>query len=98
MCVYANQRKPVRQSNQNAKIYVFRARHTPRRCTQGEQQGYFEDYLYDLEKDPNEKTNLIKSPEYAEIRQDLKYMLIDEMKAAGEEEPVILPALWARKK
>ncbi len=59
---------------------------------------YFEDYLYDLEKDPNEKTNLIKSPEYAEIRQDLKYMLIDEMKAAGEEEPVILPALWVRKK
>lgn len=44
------------------------------------------------------KTNLIKSPEYAEIRQDLKYMLIDEMKAAGEEESVILPALWARKK
>lgn len=59
---------------------------------------YFEDYLYDLKKDPNEKTNLVKSPEYAEIRQDLKYMLIDEMKAAGEEEPVILPALWARKK
>lgn len=59
---------------------------------------YFEDYLYDLEKDPNEKTNLVKSPEYAEIRQDLKYMLIDEMKAAGEEEPVILPALWVRKK
>lgn len=24
-------------------------------------------------------------------------MLIDEMKAAGEEEPVILPALWVRK-
>lgn len=59
---------------------------------------YFEDYLYDLKKDPNEKTNLVKSPEYAEIRQDLKYMLIDEMKAAGEEEPVILPAIWARKK
>ena len=59
---------------------------------------YFEDYLYDLKKDPNEKTNLVKSPEYAEIREDLKYMLIDEMKAAGEEEPVILPAIWARKK
>lgn len=59
---------------------------------------YFEDYLYDLKKDPNEKTNLVKSPEYAEIRQDLKYMLIDEMKATGEEEPVILPAIWARKK
>lgn len=59
---------------------------------------YFEDYLYDLKKDPNEKINLVKSPEYAEIRQDLKYMLIDEMKAAGEEEPVILPAIWARKK
>ncbi len=59
---------------------------------------YFEDFLYNLEKDPNEKTNLVKAPEYAEIRQDLKFMLIEQIKAAGEEDPVILPAIWVRKK
>ncbi len=59
---------------------------------------YFEDYLYDLEKDPIEKNNLIKSPEYKQVRKELKQMLIREMTAAGEKKPVILPALYAKKK
>lgn len=59
---------------------------------------YFEDYLYDLEKDPNEKNNLIKDSRYAKVRQELKYLLIEQMVNAGEERPVILPALKARKK
>lgn len=59
---------------------------------------YFEDYLYDLKKDPNEKVNLIKNPKYAHVRQELKYLLIEEMQKAGEEIPVILPALKVRKK
>lgn len=59
---------------------------------------YFEDYLYDLKKDPNEKINLIKNPKYAHIRQELKYLLIEEMQKAGEEIPVILPAFKVRKK
>lgn len=59
---------------------------------------YFEDYLYDLKKDPNEKINLIKNPKYAHVRQELKYLLIEEMQKAGEEIPVIFPALKIRKK
>lgn len=59
---------------------------------------YFEDYLYDLKKDPDEKVNLIKNPKYAHVRQELKYLLIEEMQKAGEEIPVIFPALKIRKK
>ena len=59
---------------------------------------YFEDYLYDLKKDPNEKVNLIKNPKYAHVRQELKYLLIEEMQKAGEDIPVIFPALKIRKK
>ena len=59
---------------------------------------YFEDYLYDLEKDPIEKHNLIKDPKYASERKKLKEMLIREMIAAGEKEPKILPAVFTRKK
>ena len=59
---------------------------------------YFEDYLYDLEKDPIERCNLIRDPRYSHIRQEMKYLLLREMKKAGEAAPVILPALKVRKK
>lgn len=58
---------------------------------------YVEDYLYDLEKDPIEKYNLIKKPEYAKIRSELRAMLIREMTKAGEKKPLILPAIRAKK-
>lgn len=61
-------------------------------------KAYFEDYLYDLEKDPDEKVNLIKDRNYAHIRQELKYLLINQMKLAQEESPVIFPAIRRRKK
>lgn len=35
---------------------------------------YFEDYLYDLKKDPIEKHNLVKDPKYAHVRRELKYI------------------------
>lgn len=59
---------------------------------------YFEDYLYDLEKDPIEKNNLIKNKNYSNVRKELKEMLIREMVNAGEEKPIILPAYIVRKK
>lgn len=59
---------------------------------------YFEDYLYDLQKDPIEKHNLVKDPKYKKVRQELKYLLLEQMKNAGEETPVILPAIIKRKK
>lgn len=59
---------------------------------------YFEDYLYDLKKDPIEKYNLVKNPKYAHVRRELKYLLLEEIRKAGEEAPVIFPALITHKK
>lgn len=59
---------------------------------------YFEDYLYDLKKDPIEKHNLVKDPKYARVRRELKYLLLEEIRKAGEEAPVIFPALITHKK
>lgn len=59
---------------------------------------YFEDYLYDLEKDPIEKYNLIKDPDYSKIRKELREMMIREMVQAGEKKPKIFPAYKVNKK
>lgn len=59
---------------------------------------YFEDYLYDLEKDPIEKNNLIKDSNYRQVREELKALLIEQMTAAGEDKPMILPAIIKRNK
>lgn len=59
---------------------------------------YFEDYLYDLEKDPIEKNNLIKDSNYRQVREELKALLIKQMTAAGEDKPMILPAIIKRNK
>lgn len=52
---------------------------------------YMEDYLYDLEKDPYERNNLVDDPEFAGIRTRLAKILKHRMAAAGEKEPVIIP-------
>lgn len=54
---------------------------------------YFEDFLYDLEKDPIEKNNLVKDSNYRQVREELKALLIEQMTAAGEAKPMILPAI-----
>lgn len=59
---------------------------------------YYEDFLYDLEKDPCEKVNLVKSRAYRTVREQLRELLVREMKQAGEPEPVIRTPLFARKK
>lgn len=59
---------------------------------------YFEDYLYDLEKDPIEKNNLIKDSNYRQVREELKALLIEQMTVAGEDKPMILPAIIKRNK
>lgn len=59
---------------------------------------YFEDYLYDMEKDPYQQENLIKSAAYASVREELKNILLREMEKAGEKRPTIRKALWVRKK
>lgn len=54
---------------------------------------YFEAYLYDLKKDPDEKNNLIKDSAYKAVRNDLKKLITAEMVRAGEAKSVILPAI-----
>jgi len=57
---------------------------------------YVEDFLYDLEKDPHERCNLVASPDHAEIRKALAERLRQRMVEAGETEPAILPAAQTR--
>jgi len=53
---------------------------------------YVEEYLYDLERDPHERSNLVREAAYAGIRAEMAQRLIARMVAAGEPAPVILPA------
>ena len=59
---------------------------------------YWESYLYDLKRDPNEKENLVKDPRYRHVRQELKYLLLEQMKKTKEDSPMILPAVFKRRK
>lgn len=80
------------------KRYLYSIRAAGNGYTRHRASVYFEDYLYDVEKDPHQKENLIKSPELSEVRETLKSKLIEEMVNAGEKRPVIRPAATARKK
>jgi arylsulfatase A-like enzyme len=53
---------------------------------------YYEDFLYDLEKDPHERNNLVRDPALADLRAELGERLKRRMRHAGEAEPGILPA------
>ncbi|MEZ4865275.1 MAG: sulfatase-like hydrolase/transferase [Caldilineaceae bacterium] len=53
---------------------------------------YVEEFLYDLEADPHELTNLIHQTAYAPIKQALRERLLARMVAAGESAPVIIAA------
>ncbi len=53
---------------------------------------YTEEFLYDLEKDPHERHNLVSDPQYEDVRRKLAEILKRRMKEAGEEVPEILPA------
>ena len=52
---------------------------------------YVEDFLYDLDADPHERHNLVIDPAYAQVRAELKEILIGYMKKAQEPDAVILP-------
>lgn len=80
------------------KKYKYAVRAVGAGMTKYRAKYYFEDYLYDLQKDPIERCNLIQSPEYKDVRAELRQMLIREMVNAGEKTPKILPARMVRKK
>jgi uncharacterized sulfatase len=52
---------------------------------------YVEDFLYDLEADPHERTNLVRDPSYAGERTRLAEILKRRMQEAGEPVPEIRP-------
>lgn len=54
---------------------------------------YREDCLYDLERDPHQRHNLVLSPAHAVVRAALARILKRRMAAAGEKEPDILPGV-----
>jgi len=53
---------------------------------------YVEEFLYDVQADPYELTNLIGLESHREVAERLRNRLIFMMKEAGEEEPEIIPA------
>jgi arylsulfatase A-like enzyme len=53
---------------------------------------YQEAFLYDLQADPHQKSNLVASPDHAETRAELLKALLRRMAQAGEKPPRILPA------
>ncbi len=59
---------------------------------------YFEDYLYDNRVDKAQKNNLIKSKEYAKIRNELKELLLKQIEEAEGRRPAILPCLFVKQK
>ena len=52
---------------------------------------YMEDCLYDLEKDPYEKNNLVADPGYTKVRSQLAERLKERMNQAGEDIPELIP-------
>jgi arylsulfatase A-like enzyme len=54
---------------------------------------YHEYHLYDLKHDPHERRDLVREPEWAACRRELADVLKRRMRAAGEVDPTIVPAL-----
>jgi len=53
---------------------------------------YVEDFLYDLEADPHERSNLVRDGDYAAVRKELRGVLRRRMAGAGEKVPRIVGA------
>jgi len=53
---------------------------------------YVEEFLYDLEADPHERTNLVREKSLAGVRAELARTLKRRMVDVGEAEPIIEPA------
>lgn len=71
---------------------------SPQGFTTHKSDVYFEDFLYDLVKDPCEKINLLRNPQYKSVRKEMKQRLLKEMVNAGEKAPHIFPAPKLAKK
>ena len=57
----------------------------------GQANTFVETFLYDLQQDPCEKTNLIGDPRCRPVAEELRPRLVARMLQAGESQPTILP-------
>ncbi|GIX06080.1 MAG: hypothetical protein KatS3mg115_0483 [Candidatus Poribacteria bacterium] len=64
----------------------------PETCQDGGSSVYVEEFLYDLQADPYELTNLIHSEAHEPVRRVMRDRLLRRMREVGEPEPEILPA------
>ncbi len=53
---------------------------------------YKEEFLYDLKKDPHQLNNLVHCREYKEVKDELRKLLLREIKKAEGKTPKIIPA------
>jgi len=60
--------------------------------TEADSERYVEEYLYDLEADPHERSNLVQDPSYVEVRARLSEVLRRRMVEAGEKMSTVFPA------
>ena len=51
---------------------------------------YADDFLYDMEKDPLQRNNLIGDPAYAEIKRELRERLLKWIRREEHAEPQII--------
>ncbi len=57
---------------------------------------YYDDFLYDLKNDPNERHNLVNDKEHLDILRKMRGLLAREMVKAGEKKPIFLKPLKVR--
>ncbi len=50
---------------------------------------YEDDFLYDMEKDPYQLNNLVDSPDYTEVKLDMRQRLLDWIEKAEGNRPEI---------
>ena len=50
---------------------------------------YADDFLYDMEKDPYQLNNVVDSPDYADVKLDMRERLLDWIEKAEGKRPVI---------
>ncbi|WP_432103570.1 sulfatase-like hydrolase/transferase [Streptomyces sp. bgisy091] len=62
----------------------------PRHSARAER--YVDTYLYDLDADPRELTNLVRDPALVDVRATLRTRLCDRIADSGEPRPEIVPA------
>lgn len=62
--------------------YSVRAPDAPGKA--GFSDTYVEEYLYDLEKDPHERNNLVSDPKLEKVREEMKQRLLKHMDHANE--------------